>query len=54
MVNYLCVSDRPYKTRTEVFGFYIPITCIYTVSNVSAVITVGIRAGLFVADVSLN
>jgi len=26
MVNYLCVPDRPYKIRTQVFGFYMPVT----------------------------
>jgi len=27
MVGYLYVSDRPYKIRTQVFRFYMPVTC---------------------------
>jgi len=27
MVNYLCVSDRPYKIPIQVLGFYMPVTC---------------------------
>ena len=27
MVNYLCVSDLPYKIPTRVLGFYRPVTC---------------------------
>jgi len=27
MVNYLGVSDRPYKIQSQVFEFYMPVTC---------------------------
>jgi len=27
MANCPCVSDRPYKIRTQMFGFFMPVTC---------------------------
>jgi len=27
MAKCLCVSDRPYKIRTQMFGFFMPVTC---------------------------
>jgi len=27
MEKCLCVSDRPYKIRTQMFGFFMPVTC---------------------------
>jgi len=28
MANCPCASDRPYKIRTQMFGFFMPVTCI--------------------------
>jgi len=29
MAKCLCVSDRPYKIRPQMFGFFMPVTCTY-------------------------